>query len=157
VAMEGDYRALESAYTGAAGQPGQPLLVSLETTIAQRPSMEHGRGPQAILVVEQFIAVWPRESCAGAAADSALRGTYWKLVRLGGSPVTAGAKQREAHLVLATDKLSVSGSGGCNRINGSFTIEPGRLRFGRMVSTMMACPEGMEQERQFCRCDNHGC
>jgi len=119
VAMEGDYRALEAAYTREAAPPGKPLMVSLEGKIAQRSSMEHGRPPQDSLVVERFIAIRPHESCGAASADSALRGTYWKLVRLGDRPVTAGEKQREAHIVFATDKFRVSGSGGCNRITGS--------------------------------------
>jgi hypothetical protein len=42
--------------------------------------------------------------------DSPLRGTYWKLVRLGDDPVAAHAKQREAHLVFAADALRVVGS-----------------------------------------------
>jgi copper homeostasis protein (lipoprotein) len=75
VAMEGDYRALETAYQKATSQPGQPLLVSLEGLITQRPSKE-SRPPQTTLVVERFIAVWPRESCGNMLADSPLGGTY---------------------------------------------------------------------------------
>ncbi|MDZ7666172.1 MAG: META domain-containing protein [Desulfotignum sp.] len=32
---------------------------------------------------------------------------------------------------------------------GSFEIDGGQLRFGPMVSTRMACPDGMDVERQF--------
>ncbi|HRE19125.1 MAG TPA: META domain-containing protein, partial [Rhodocyclaceae bacterium] len=82
-------------------------------------------------------------------AESTLRGTYWKLVRLGDSPVTAAAKQREAHLILANDVLRVSGSAGCNRVTGTFELDGDRLRFSQIAGTMMACPEGMEQEKRF--------
>ncbi|MCC7256863.1 MAG: META domain-containing protein [Gammaproteobacteria bacterium] len=148
VAMEADYQALEAAYLEARLQPGQPLLVNLQGLITGRPSMEENRPPQATLVVERFIGVWPRETCGNTLAESPLRGTYWKLVRLGDAPVVASMKQREAHLVLATDEARVSGSGGCNRLIGGFEIDGEKLRFGRMASTMMACPEGME-ERKF--------
>lgn len=149
VAMEGDYKALEAAYRQSGTEPGQPLLASIDGQIAQRPSMEESQPPRATLVVERFINVWPRETCGTPLADSALRGTYWKLVRLGDSPVASPANQREAHLILANDSLAVAGSGGCNRLNGSFELDDNRLRFGRMATTMMACPDGMEQERHF--------
>lgn len=149
VGMEGDYRALEAAYLEARSQPGQPLLANLEGLIARRPSMEEGRPPQTTLVVERFIAVWPRESCGNTLADSPLCGTYWKLVRLGGTPVSAAANRSEAHLLFAADVMRVAGSGGCNRLIGGFELEGDRLRFGRMASTKMFCPDGMDQERRF--------
>lgn len=149
VAMEADYKTLEAAYRKATPQPGQPLLATLEGLITERPSIETGRPPQTTLVVERFIAVWPSESCGNTLADSPLRGTYWKLVRLGGEPVAAAAKQREAHLVFSADAFRVAGSGGCNRLTGGFELDGDRLRFGRMASTRMSCPDNMDQEKRF--------
>jgi heat shock protein HslJ len=45
--------------------------------------------------------------------------------------------------------MRVAGSGGCNRVMGSFEVDGDQLRFGRMGSTRMSCPDGMEQERRF--------
>jgi copper homeostasis protein (lipoprotein) len=149
VAMEGDYKALETAYRQASLQPGQPLLANLEGRLTQRPSMEEGRPPQITLVVEQFLSVRPGESCGNTLVDSPLRGTYWKLVRLGDAPVAAAAKQREAHLIFAPDALRVSGHSGCNRVTGRFELDTERLRFGSMASTMMACPDGADLEKRF--------
>ncbi len=149
VAMEGDYKTLEAAYLKAEPQPGQPLLASVEGLITQRPSMEEGRPPRSTLVVDRFIAVQPRERCGNTLADSPLRGTIWKLVRMGDTPVAAVPKQRQAHLIFAADALRVSGSGGCNRVTGAFSLDGDRLRFGRMASTRMACPDGMDQEKQL--------
>lgn len=149
MAMEGDYKALEMAYRDSGTEPGQPLLASFDGMIAQRPSMEESQPPRPTLVVERFGNVWPRETCGNTLADSSLRGTYWKLVRLGDSPVSAGAKQREAHMILANDTPRVGGSGGCNRLNGGFELDGDKLRFSRLAGTMMACPEGMEQEKRF--------
>ena len=155
VAMEGDYKALETAYRKANPQPGQPLLVSLEGLITQRPSMEENRPPQTTLVVERFIAVWPRESCGNTLDEAPLRDTCWKLVRLGDEPVAAATKQREAHLVFASDEGLITGSGGCNRVIGSFELDGDRLRFGRMASTQMFCPDGMDQEKRFLEALEH--
>jgi len=149
VAMEGDYKALEAAYRQSGTKPGQPLLVSFDGVIAQRRSMEENQPPRPTVVVKRFGKVWPRETCGNTLADSSLRGTYWKLVRLGDSPVSAGAKQREAHLILANDALRVSGNGGCNRLTGGSELEGDTLRFSRMAGTLMACPEGMEKEKRF--------
>lgn len=149
VAMEGDYRALEGAYLQSEPQPGQPLLVTVEGLIALRPSAEEGRAPLATLVVERFVSVRPRETCGTPLADSPLRGTYWKLVRLGQEPVAAAEGQREASLVFDTEEPRVAGSGGCNRINGGFELEGEQLRFGRMAATRMACPDGMDLEQRF--------
>ena len=149
VAMEGDYRALETAYREAAPQPGQAVLASLEGHITRRPSMEQSHPAQTTLVVEHFIAVRPREHCDNALADSPLRGTYWRLVRLGDDAVTVATQQREAHLVFAAEGSRVAGNGGCNRVFGSFELEGDRLRFSQMGATRMACPDGMGQEQRF--------
>jgi copper homeostasis protein (lipoprotein) len=149
VAMEADYKALEAAYLKERQQPGQALLVSLEGLIAPRPSMEDGRPPWLNLVVERFINIWPRESCGNPLADSPLRGTYWKLVRLSGTPVRVAEAQPEPHLIFAGDEPRISGSGGCNRVTGSFELDGDKLHLGRMAGTMMACLTGMEQEQRF--------
>jgi copper homeostasis protein (lipoprotein) len=149
VTMEADYRALESAYLQAEPQPGQPLLATVEGLIARRPSAEESQPPRPTLVVERFVSLRPRETCGTPLADSPLRGTYWKLVRLGAEPVAAAEGQREASLVFDTEEPRVAGSGGCNRINGGFELEGDRLRFGRMAATRMACPDGMDQEQRF--------
>jgi copper homeostasis protein (lipoprotein) len=149
VVMEADYRALEAAYLKERRKPGQALLVSLVGLIAPRPSMEEGRPPQRSLVVERFVDIWPSETCGNALADSPLRGSYWKLVRLGGAPVELAANQREPHLTFARDQLRVSGSGGCNRVTGDFEVDGEKLKLGHMAGTMMACPAGMEQEQRF--------
>lgn len=148
VAMERDYKALEAAYLKERRQPGEALLVSVEGGIATRPSAEAGRPPQASLVVERFVGIWPRETCGNPQAQSPLRNTYWKLVRLNGAPVRVAPGQREPHLILARDQQRVSGYGGCNRLTGSFGLGEDRLSFRGFAGTMMACP-GMEQEQRL--------
>lgn len=74
---------------------------------------------------------------------------YWKLTELRGLPVPA--LEREPYLVLRVDGRRVSGFGGCNVFTGSYEIDEatGRIRFGQIAATMMACASGMEVEKAF--------
>jgi copper homeostasis protein (lipoprotein) len=149
VAMEADYKSLEAAYRQARRQPGEAVLVSVEGMIAARPSAEPGQPPRPHLVVERFIGAWPRETCGNRLAESPLRNTYWKLVRLGDGPVQVADRQREPHLIFNASEARLSGHGGCNRVTGSFEVDGDRLKIGPMAATRMACPDGMEQEQRF--------
>lgn len=148
VAQEEDNAALERGYLKARNQPGQSLLATLEGRIAMRPEME-GPGEQQTLVVERFINVWPGETCGPRFSTAQLENTYWKLVRLGGRPVTVSDHRREPHLRLAHEGTRVQGFGGCNRFFGGYELDGQNLRFGKMGMTRMACIDGMEQEQAF--------
>ncbi|QSA97047.1 META domain-containing protein [Methylococcus sp. EFPC2] len=149
VAMEADYRALEAAYRQESPPPGQALLVELDGLIAKRPSAEESQPPRPTLVVERYAKIWPRESCGNALAETPLRGTYWKLVRLNGEPVRVAERQQEPHLIFAADQPRLSGNSGCNRVTGGFESSGDKLKFGQLAGTMMACIQGMELERPF--------
>jgi heat shock protein HslJ len=80
----------------------------------------------------------------------ALTEIYWKLVELKGQEVTYNEKTKTpAYLVFLEEDSRIAGSGSCNRIMGGYSLEEGnRLRFSKIASTMMACPD-MELEDQF--------
>jgi heat shock protein HslJ len=149
VVMEGDYRKLEEAYLHARREPREEILVELEGSISSRPPAEEGARPRTVVVVKRFIAVRRGETCETRASQRPLRNTYWKLVRLGDAPVEVVEQQQEPNLVLAGDQPRVSGSGGCNRLTGGFTLDGSKLKFTGMASTMMACLEAGEQETRF--------
>jgi heat shock protein HslJ len=89
--------------------------------------------------------------CASASTkpDRAVTNTYWKLTELGGVPVKVAEKQREPHMILQVEANHLAGSGGCNRMMGSYTLDGESISFGQVASTMMACEDGMEQEQAF--------
>jgi copper homeostasis protein (lipoprotein) len=148
VAQEKDNAALEFAYSKARLTAGEELLVNLEGQLAMRPKMD-GPGTQPTLVVERFISVSPGEKCDARFSSAPLESTYWKLTRLGDKPVTVAAKHLDPYFVLDNKTKRVAGSGGCNRFTGSYKRNGDRLTFGKMAMTFMACPEGMETEREF--------
>ena len=78
-----------------------------------------------------------------------LRSTYWKLVALGSTPVNVADNQREPHIILQPDANRVNGSGGCNRMFGSYALRGDALTFSGVGSTKMACQDGMDVETSF--------
>jgi copper homeostasis protein (lipoprotein) len=155
VAMEGDYRALESAYlkARAAERPGQPLRVGLRGRIALRPSAEPGQPARRTVIVEKFGRIDQASNCPPPMSPvvAPLRGTRWRLLALGGETVAAPSLPgRTPTLQFATDSDRLSGSGGCNRLMSGFRLAGEMLSFSPLASTKMACrPETMTLESRF--------
>lgn len=148
VAQEQDNAAMESAYMKVRQQPGEAMFVTLQGRVAPQPRVE-GDGPHPTLVVERFVGIWPGETCGARFTTEPLEHTYWKLTRLGDTPVTVASRQREPHIILNPESRRVGGSGGCNRLVGSYELQGDRLTFGQMAGTRMACPEGGDTEPAF--------
>ncbi len=139
VAQEADNVALERAYLDARKEAGEPLLVSLQGRIAERPAME-GDAMVLTVVPERFLGVWPGETCGARGSVSEMEDTYLKLTRLGDHKVPVFDGQREAHIVLHSEDGRVAGTGGCNRFSSTYEIHGSSISFGVMATTMMACP-----------------
>jgi heat shock protein HslJ len=86
-----------------------------------------------------------------ASANVRLEDTTWNLTRLGPKDVVASENHRQPYIVLDSSNKRVTGSGGCNRLNGTYILEKQTIHFGPIASTMMACPSGMEVEGTFLR------
>ena len=79
-----------------------------------------------------------------------LTDTRWRAVQIGDRRVNAGPREAAPWFELDSHVQRVSGSGGCNRMSGSYEAGHGMLRFGPLVSTKMACVS-METETAFFR------
>jgi uncharacterized lipoprotein YbaY len=119
---------------------GERLLYTSDRTIPVLGA--HGTDAGTVTLV----AVAPQ-----SAPDAPLVETYWALVALGTDPLPVGtsAGEREVHVILHGDPPRVSGYAGCNRLAGAYTLDGPRLAFGKMASTMMACPTGMDVESRL--------
>lgn len=85
---------------------------------------------------------------AGATASEAvdLAGTEWVAVTVDGDPVAANV---QSTISFDADGR-VTGTAGCNRYFGAYTIDGGSITFGHLAATQMMCPpEQMEQEQRF--------
>ena len=52
-------------------------------------------------------------------------------------------------MILRSTGVGVDGSSGCNSFSGVYELDGAKLNFARMLSTMRACLDGMEQEERF--------
>ena len=74
-----------------------------------------------------------------------LAGSNWTFVSIGGVAV---AKDRPT--ALQFDGTRLSGSAGCNRFSGGYSVDGGTLKAAPLMATEMACPgAGMTQEAAF--------
>lgn len=88
-------------------------------------------------------------ACAGttpAPGPVTLAHTHWRLVSLGAGGAPIAKTQTEAFLVFGEPPGRVSGSGGCNRMAGSYEEKGEQLTFGPIAATRMACADGMQVE-----------
>ncbi len=70
-----------------------------------------------------------------------IKETYWKLTELRGVAVpTLKEGEKEVYFRLRNEGSKVEGNGGCNGFGGTYEMSEGnRIRFSKMISTMMYC------------------
>jgi len=113
------------------------------TTTQAHPVLTQGGGTTADMMVMK------RMTPPAARSDRPLTDTQWRLVELHGGPVKKVGEQPPPSLLLQSDGQRLTGSGGCNRMTGSYQLNGQSITFGKVASTMMACVDGMEQETAF--------
>lgn len=113
-----------------------------------------GSGVRTADLVLQAVAGSARPATPAGTKPSGpamLENTSWKLLDLGGAPVTAGDSKREPYLIFRAAQHHVAGTSGCNRLFGSYEMgadQSLKLKMGGM--TMMACTDQlMKQEKNF--------
>lgn len=71
----------------------------------------------------------------------------WNLTDLNGQPIAIGSRDTP-HLLFYPGQVSrVSGSTGCNRLNGNFELSTmHKIKFSPLATTRMACPGNTESQ-----------
>jgi putative lipoprotein len=108
----------------------------LFTSATSYPVLTQGAPEKHIGILVQQAPPEP----PGAKPAAPLTGTHWTLTQLNGETVKPGSGRSEAWIELAADTQRLAGSGGCNRLMGSYELDGSTLRFRQVASTMMACP-----------------
>ncbi|HSK13656.1 MAG TPA: META domain-containing protein [Phnomibacter sp.] len=85
----------------------------------------------------------PETEPSASVNNKSLEGTYWILTELNGKSVSAAKEgEKPSFIYFDAGKKRVSVSGGCNVMGGSYELmDGGRIKFGQLMSTMMACPD----------------
>ncbi len=87
--------------------------------------------------------------CSPKLAPDAYWGrSRWVLVEMKGVPVQQSGGRRDAYIEFDTEQKLFTGNGGCNQINGSYTLDKNSVQFRDVNSTKMLCGD-MEFEKVF--------
>lgn len=88
---------------------------------------------------------------SGITLDEPIEGPVWQLERLGDVFIEPNDDPQRNARVQFDHNGRVSGSGGCNRLSGTFERSGSRLKLGQLGATRMACPSEAAQinETQF--------
>jgi len=128
---------LHEAYLGLDAPVG---LATLEVLISRDDN-------SLALNVKKFKSLDKSKRCGSIFKNAELTDTYWRLVTLNGKAVEKYQDQKEAHFTIRDNQ--VNGSDGCNNFFMPATIDGNEIKFGIGGSTMMMCPQGDAQTREF--------
>jgi len=93
------------------------------------------------------------EKLVYAPGETPLTGTTWRLVGWGDPDNPTSVEEGTSVTAVFTPENdtsgSISGIATCNSYTGDYTLDDNSIRFGPMISTMMVCPVGAEQEAAY--------
>ena len=72
----------------------------------------------------------------------------WVVVEMKGVPVQKSGGRRDAHIAFEVAEKRFTGNGGCNQINGNYTLDKNEIKFTDVIATKMACND-IEFENTF--------
>ncbi|SRR6266498_3105860 len=73
--------------------------------------------------------------------DSNWAGRRWVLTEMRGVPVQLSGGHRDAYIKFEVAEKRFTGNGGCNQINGNYSLDKNKIRFGEVISTKMSCED----------------
>ena len=80
--------------------------------------------------------------------DAGWGNQQWVVVEMKKVPVQQSGGRRDAHNTFHVIAKSFSGNGGCNQVNGNYSVDKNEIRFTEVVSTKMSCND-IEFENAF--------
>ncbi|MGZ5221608.1 MAG: META domain-containing protein [Chitinophagaceae bacterium] len=63
----------------------------------------------------------------------------WVLVEMKGVPVQQSGGRKDAFINFEVDQKKFRGNGGCNQVNGNYSVEKNTIKFSEVISTKMSC------------------
>jgi heat shock protein HslJ len=65
----------------------------------------------------------------------------WVVTEMKGVPVQQSGGRRDAFINFNISEKTFNGNGGCNQINGTYTVEKNDIHFLDVISTKMSCED----------------
>ena len=65
----------------------------------------------------------------------------WVVVEMKGVPVQQSGGRRDAFINFEVEQKKFRGNGGCNQVNGNYTVEKNTIAFNDIISTKMSCED----------------
>jgi heat shock protein HslJ len=84
---------------------------------------------------------------ANPVAPTPFEGTTWNLTHLGDDPVKTSSPEREITLRFDQVTRRVTGSAGCNRLTGGYSLKDNAVSFMPLATTRMTCPDSALEAR----------
>mgnify|MGYP000110692995 CR=1 FL=1 len=124
-----------------------PVLAALTARWSDASGKSESAGRR--LVIEKFDRFWPDENCAQGpiAPVQPLLETVWQLSSVNAVPVQEAVLGQAAHIRLRKGGR-LTGSTGCNRVQGSWQVNADKLSLIRISNTRASCREAMAQQEQ---------
>ena len=88
-----------------------------------------------------LIAVTGFQCSPKMAPDAGWNRGRWVLVEMKGVPVQQSGGRRDAFINFEVDAKTFRGNGGCNQINGNYTVDRDNIKFTDVISTKMSCED----------------
>lgn len=133
-APAGDWELFYDRIEGFEFEPGFDYELEVHVTERENPPAD------ASSLQYHLVEMVSKKAAETSMSDDALTANPWQVVAVEGVEVEITPGQ-EATMEFDPDQQTVSGSGGCNRYSGSYQLEGSALTFGRLRTTMMACPD----------------
>lgn len=134
--------------TGLQYEPGYSYQLEVQKDINSKPDVD---APPVQWVLYRLVS----KSQVGEATKVPviLQGITWNLVQLGNpAALTAATGEPKPSIFFQSDG-HISGSTGCNKFNGTFSVDNDRMQFDSLSATKKMCPTPdtalMEQEQMM--------
>jgi len=73
--------------------------------------------------------------------DAAWGRQRWIVSEMKGVPVQLSGSRRDAFIEFRTNDKKFTGNGGCNQINGNYSVDKNEIHFSEVISTKMSCED----------------
>ena len=95
-----------------------------------------------------FIAIIGLHCSPKLSPDAGWGRERWVLVEMKGVPVQQSGSRKDAFINFEVDQKRFRGNGGCNQVNGSYSVDKNTIQFKEVSGTKMSCDD-IEFENTF--------